>query len=164
MNTTPFLALLVAGALVGPAPATAESRWSWPVGGGARPALLAPFDAPDEQWGPGHRGIDLAASVGERVTAVDAGVVTHRGRIAGRGTVTVTHASGVRSTYEPVDSTLRVGDHVERGRGIGRVGDEAGHCAPTSCLHLGAKRGATYLDPLTFFGARRVILLPVPSA
>lgn len=165
MSTTPFLALLVAGALVGgPPPATSGSRWSWPVGDGDRPALAAPFDAPEEQWGPGHRGIDLAASVGERVTAVDTGVVTHRGRIAGRGTVTVTHASGVRSTYEPVDSTLRVGDHVERGRGIGRVGDEAGHCAPTSCLHLGAKRGATYLDPLTFFGARRVILLPVPSA
>lgn len=162
MISAPFLALLFAGALVGPPPQTAEARWSWPVGGGTRPALVAPFDAPEEQWGPGHRGIDLTAAVGESVTSVDTGVVTHRGRIAGRATVTVTHTSGVRSTYEPVDSTARVGDHVERGEAIGRVGEEAGHCSPATCLHLGAKRGPTYLDPLTFFGARRVILLPVP--
>lgn len=161
MSSIPFVALAMAGALIGPAPPPSDARWSWPVGGDARPALVAPFDLPDEQWGAGHRGLDLAAAKGEDVTSVADGIVTHRGRIAGRGTVSVTHRSGVRSTYEPVDSSVRVGDHVDRGQIIGRIGPEAGHCAPTTCLHLGAKRGSTYLDPMTFFGARKVILLPV---
>ncbi|MCW4602714.1 M23 family metallopeptidase [Janibacter hoylei] len=111
--------------------------------------------------GAGHRGIDLAASKGDPVTSVDDGVVTHRGRIAGRGTVSITHGDGVRSTYEPVDSSLTVGDRVRRGEEIGRVGPEPGHCEPATCLHLGAKRDDTYLDPMGFFGVRRVVLLPV---
>lgn len=162
MSSLPVVALLMAGALTGPPPPAADARWSWPVGDGGRPALVAPFDAPEERWGAGHRGIDLASAPGARVHAVDGGVVTHRGRIAGRGTISVTHATGVRSTYEPVDSSVRVGDRVERGEGIGRIGEEPGHCTPAACLHLGAKRGDTYLDPMRFFGARRVILLPVP--
>lgn len=162
MSTVPFVALALAGSLLGPPPPAPADRWSWPVGGDARPAVLAPFDAPQEQWGAGHRGIDLAARAGDPVSAVTDGVVTHRGRIAGRGTVSVTHASGVRSTYEPVDSTVRVGERVDRGQRIGRIGPEAGHCAPAACLHLGARQGPTYLDPMNFFGARRVILLPVP--
>lgn len=160
MAGTALLALALTGGLLAPTP-VAPTRWEWPVGDGDRPALAAPFDAPDERWGPGHRGIDLRTAKGAAVTAVADGVVTHRGRVAGRGTVSITHASGIRSTYEPVESSLSVGDRVTRGEVIGRVGPEAGHCAPRSCLHLGAKRGPDYLDPLPFFGARRVILLPV---
>ena len=122
--------------------------------------MAAVFDAPEERWGPGHRGLDLRTTTGARVAAVSDGVVTHRGRIAGRGTVSITHASGVRSTYEPVDSTLVVGQRVHRGDPIGRIADLPGHCPPSSCLHLGAKRGSGYLDPLPFFGGpRRVILV-----
>lgn len=161
MSSLPLVALALAGSLVGPPAPVSDARWAWPVGAGTRPAVVAPFDAPDEQWGAGHRGIDLTAAKGEDVTSVADGVVTHRGRIAGRGTVSVTHPSGVRSTYEPIDSTIKVGDDVRRGQRIGQVGPEAGHCVPMTCLHLGAKRGSTYLDPLTFFGARTVILLPV---
>lgn len=153
------LSLALAVGLLGPAPPSDGPRWEWPVGDGH---VAAPFDAPDERWGPGHRGLDLRTAKGADVTAVADGVVTHRGRIAGRGTVSITHASGIRSTYEPVESELTVDDRVARGEVIGRVGPEAGHCAPRACLHVGAKRGADYLDPLPFFGSRRVILLPVP--
>ncbi|MBA4083649.1 MAG: M23 family peptidase [Kytococcus sp.] len=163
MSTVPLVALALAGALAGPPPPPAAARWSWPVGGGARPAVVAAFDAPAQRWGAGHRGIDLAARRGDRVTAVTDGVVSHRGRIAGRGTVSVTHADGVRSTYEPVDSALRVGQRVRRGQGLGRLGVEPGHCVPAACLHLGARRGDDYLDPMTFFGARRVVLLPLDA-
>ena len=52
-------------------------------------------------------------------------------------------------------------DRLRRGEEIGRVGPEPGHCEPATCLHLGAKRDDTYLDPMGFFGARRVVLLPV---
>ena len=156
------LALALALGLLGPAPPPDRPRWEWPVGDGSPPGVAAPFDAPDERWGPGHRGLDLRTTKGADVTAVADGVVTHRGRIAGRGTVSITHADGIRSTYEPVESDLAVGDRVTRGEVIGRVGPEAGHCAPRACLHVGAKRGADYLDPYPRFGSKRVILLPVP--
>ncbi len=149
-------------ALTAPA-STPVPRWSWPVGGGERPWVAAPYRAPESRWGPGHRGIDLGAEEGAPVRAVADGRVTHRKRIAGRGTITLRHESGIRSTYEPVDSDLSVGDRVRAGQVIGRVGDEAGHCAPRTCLHLGAKQGHGYTDPLPFFGGpRRVVLLPVP--
>lgn len=163
MAATAPVALALAGALVGlPPPPSASPTWLWPVGDGARPAVAASFDAPTERWGPGHRGIDLRTAKGADVTAVADGVVTHRGRIAGRGTLSITHDSGIRSTYEPVVSELSVGDRVRRGQVVGHIGVGANHCAPRTCLHLGAKRADDYLDPLPFFGARRVILLPVP--
>lgn len=163
MAATAPVALALAGALVGlPPPPPSSPTWLWPVGDGSRPAVAASFDAPAERWGPGHRGIDLRTAKGARVTAVADGVVTHRGAIAGRGTVSITHDSGIRSTYEPVVSDLSVGDRVRRGRVVGHIGPGANHCAPRTCLHLGAKRADDYLDPLPFLGIRRVILLPVP--
>lgn len=163
MDALPLAAALLAGSLAAGPPADEPSgRWTWPVGEGARPTLVAPFDAPESRWGRGHRGIDLATSVAAPVRAVADGEVTHRGRIAGRGTISITHADGIRSTYEPVDSTLGRGDRVTQGQVVGRVGAEPGHCAPATCLHLGARHGRDYLDPLPFFGARRVVLLPVP--
>lgn len=162
MAATAPVALALAGALVGLPPPPTGPTWLWPIGDGSRPAVAASFDAPVERWGSGHRGIDLRTAKGAQVTAVADGVVTHRAGIAGRGTVSITHDSGVRSTYEPVVSDLAVGDRVRRGRPIGRIGTGVNHCTPRTCLHLGAKRAEDYLDPRPFFGARRVILLPVP--
>jgi murein DD-endopeptidase MepM/ murein hydrolase activator NlpD len=121
------------------------------------------FDPPSSRYGPGHRGLDLVARPGAVVAAVDAGRVTHAGVIAGRGTLTVLHASGVRSTYEPVRATVRVGAAVARGQPIGTLEDVGArsHCAPGSCLHLGAIRGELYLDPLALLTGVRVRLLPL---
>lgn len=135
-----------------------RGRWAWPLE--PRPALARPFIRPASTWGAGHRGVDLATSVGSDVSAVDAGVVSHVGVIAGRGTVTVLHRSGLRSTYEPVDAVVTVGVVVARGELLGTV-TAGGHCSPADCLHLGALRGPTYLDPLTLLGATRVRLLPL---
>jgi hypothetical protein len=52
-------------------------------------------------------------------------------------------------TYEPVSPIVHAGDQVARGQLIGHVSDEADSCgARGSCLHWGAHRGATYLDPM----------------
>ena len=51
-----------------------------------RPQLVNPFAPPATTYGSGHRGIDLAPTgMSDQVSAVAAGVVTHVGRIAGRG-------------------------------------------------------------------------------
>lgn len=144
----------------GPVAATPDGlrrTWSWPLA--PRPAVQAPFVAPRSTWGAGHRGIDLAASQGQRVLAVDAGVVTHVGVIAGRGTVSVTHASGLRSTYEPVNGSLTVGSPVRAGQVLGTVRGRT-HCGG-SCLHLGALIGSRYVDPRPLLRGGPVILLPL---
>ena len=123
--------------------------------------MVRPFTAPLSRYGAGHRGVDLAGRVGQPVLAVDSGTVSHVGVIAGRGTVTVLHASGLRSTYEPVDSSVVVGAVVGRGQPVGTLTADASHCAPATCLHLGALKARTYLDPLELLGGRRVRLLPL---
>jgi len=122
-------------------PASApQAAWSPPVPG----RIVSPFDRPQHTWLPGHRGIDLAAEVGEPVRAVADGVVAFAGMVAGRGVVSIQHGQ-LRSTYEPVEPAVIAGSIVEVGEALGRVGGAA-H-AGCRCLHLGARRGDEYVDP-----------------
>ncbi len=137
--------------------------WAWPLW--PAPRVVHPFDPPPQPWNPGHRGVDLTSDAGvENVLAVDDGVVTHVGAIAGRGTVSVLHDGDIKSTYEPVTSTLRVGDHVVRDQVIGSLDLAGGHCLPIRCLHLGGLRressGAwNYFDPLFLLAPIEIVLL-----
>lgn len=138
-------------------PSALRRTWSWPLA--PRPSVLTPYVAPRSTYGAGHRGIDLAATQGQEVLAVDAGLVTHVGVIAGRGTVSVSHASGLRSTYEPVRGSVATGSMVAAGQVIATVVGRT-HCGG-GCLHLGALRGAGYTDPRPLLGGGPVILLPL---
>ncbi|GAA2745902.1 hypothetical protein GCM10009868_29190 [Terrabacter aerolatus] len=149
----------VGGAHQVTASATA-GRWAWPLDPG--PQVVRRFDQPDQPWLPGHRGVDLAGSVGQPVLAPTDGRVSWSGVIAGRGVVVVSHDDGLRSTFEPVGGAPVVGTTVPRGGRVGEITGTAGHCAPRTCLHWGVLRGETYLDPLSFVGRARVILLPLP--
>lgn len=120
----------------------------WPVGG--EQVVLDGFAPPAKDWGAGHRGVDLAAAEGDQVRSVAAGRVSFAAGLAGRGVVVVQHGA-VRTTYEPVRATVQAGDQVSAGTPIG-VLEPNGHCDPT-CLHLGLKRDAEYLDPLQLFAA-----------
>ncbi|WP_404387815.1 murein hydrolase activator EnvC family protein [Humibacillus xanthopallidus] len=157
------------GAIAGPpaqsATAAVESgsagaaRWSWPLE--PVPQVARRFDPPDQPWLPGHRGVDLVGTVGQVVRSPTAGTVTYAGRLAGRGVVVVSHADGLRSTFEPVTPSQPVGTAVAQGDPVGSIAAEPGHCAPASCLHWGVLRGRTYLDPLAFVGRARIVLLPL---
>jgi murein DD-endopeptidase MepM/ murein hydrolase activator NlpD len=136
-----------------------RSRFRWPLD--PAPGVLRRFAVGPQPWSPGHRGVDLAASAGQSVLAAGPGVVTFAGRIAGVGAVSVTHAGGLRTTYQPVAAGVRKGDPVEAGQELGTLGDWPGHCAGP-CLHWGALRGRTYLDPLALLGLLPPVLLPVP--
>lgn len=144
------------------APRTGHAVWRWPME--PRPPLVREFKAPATPYGPGHRGLDLGSPAGTEVLAVAPGEVTHAGRVAGRGTVTLAHPGGISSTYEPVDPAVAVGELVEAGDALGllHVGDTvAGHCDAAACLHLGARRGPVYLDPLPLLLGGRTVLLPL---
>jgi murein DD-endopeptidase MepM/ murein hydrolase activator NlpD len=123
--------------------------------------VVTGFDPPDSPWGAGHRGVDLLGTVGQVVHAALPGRVSFAGVLAGRGVVVVDHGD-TRTTYEPVDATVSLGDAVAAGHPIGRLALPGSHCLPRACLHWGWIEGAdTYLDPLRLVGAGPVRLLPL---
>ncbi|GAA0801041.1 murein hydrolase activator EnvC family protein [Spirilliplanes yamanashiensis] len=149
------------GAVPAQEPLGPAGGFRWPLDG--TPPVLRRFDPPPQPWLPGHRGVDLGAAPGVPVRASGAGTVVFAGRVAGRGVVSVGHAGGLRTTYEPVEAvgTLSAGDPVVAGEQIGALA--AGHpgCPAAACLHWGLRRGEQYLDPLLLLGLGRVRLLPL---
>lgn len=167
-----LLMLLMVGGPVTEAPAAlrevsfARSPGRFPLSGFRLPldppaVVLTPFRPPPTRYGAGHRGVDLAAVDGSAVLAAGDGRVVFAGRLAGRGVVSVEHAGGLRTTYEPVMAGVRAGQPVNAGSPLGVL--ENGHpgCAPRPCLHWGARLpDGTYLDPLTLITGLRVRLKP----
>jgi murein DD-endopeptidase MepM/ murein hydrolase activator NlpD len=127
----------------------------WPV----RSATVERAFDPHEQFGPGHRGTDLSAWPGQSVRSALPGEVTFAGLVAGRGVVVVGHRDDLRTSYLPVQPGVAPGDQVEAGDRLGRLAPIA-HCPTTFCLHWGARRGETYVDPLTLLPGRVVLLPP----
>jgi murein DD-endopeptidase MepM/ murein hydrolase activator NlpD len=156
------LLVLVSGGLIHPVPATAASKWDWPM---KYAQLSVGFDRPPQNWLPGHRGVDLVGKSGDQVLAAGNGVVAFAGTVAGKGVVVIKHGS-LRTTYEPVSALVLVGSKVRVGELIGRLTPGQSHCAtPTtvSCLHWGLLRGEKYLNPLALV-KKQVRLLPTLSA
>ncbi|AGL20374.1 peptidase M23B [Actinoplanes sp. N902-109] len=130
----------------------------WPVTG----VVSRRFDPPAQPWLAGHRGVDLAAAPGVPVRSAGAGTVVFAGLVAGRGVISVAHAEGLRSTYEPVVlGSARVGSPVVAGEQIASLAPGHPGCPVAACLHWGLRRGAGYLDPLTLLGRGPVRLLPL---
>ncbi|WP_156794037.1 peptidoglycan DD-metalloendopeptidase family protein [Aeromicrobium marinum] len=145
-----------------PAPAS-EAPWVWPLGD---LRVDRDFDPPDSDYGPGHRGVDLAGHPGATVRSVAAGTVSFVGQVGGTDVLTISHGAE-RSTYQPVRADVEVGDAVEPGTPVGRLlGGHTG-CGAAACLHLGRVRGEDYLDPLELLRTSRFRLIdpdgPVPA-
>jgi murein DD-endopeptidase MepM/ murein hydrolase activator NlpD len=162
-----ILVLLSLAALwaLGPVPAVAEPAlpgasvlWSAPL---PELAVTRPFDVLPSRYTAGHRGVDLAGAPGTPVLAAGDGVVVFAGMVAGRPVVSVDHAGGLRTTYEPVGPSVGAGQAVARGSPVGTL--LAGHpgCTAAACLHWGLRRGEDYLDPLALLSVPRVRLLPL---
>jgi murein DD-endopeptidase MepM/ murein hydrolase activator NlpD len=120
----------------------------WPVLG----EVTRGFNPPANNYGIGHRGIDIASPAGSTVRSAADGTVSWVGTIAGVPMLTVTHADGLRSTYQPVTASVAKGDTVVAGQPIGTL--QAGHSVP-DCLHLGLRSGEQYLDPVEWLGGSR---------
>lgn len=161
-------AALTAGLGHGLAPAQAadpaggrpSGAWGWPLAG--VPVVARPFLPPTTQWGPGHRGVDLAGVPDQQVLSAGAGVVGFAGYVAGVGVVSILHPDGLRTTYEPIAPSVAAGHAVSLGDPIGRLLSGHGDCGPGHwCLHWGLLRGSTYRDPLTLVGRGPIRLLPL---
>lgn len=114
--------------------------------------LLRVFDAPEDPFAPGHRGVDIGAPPGSPVYASAAGVVTFAGSVAGNLTVTVDHGTGLLTTYSFLGETrVARGASVERGVVVGTVGrGHVGSSLPPH-VHLSARRDGFYFDPLELY-------------
>jgi murein DD-endopeptidase MepM/ murein hydrolase activator NlpD len=152
----------VSGTTTHPAPAVAlVGSWQWPVGGPR--VVVRPYVAPATPWGAGHRGIDIEVVGGSgsalTIVAPDDGVVHFAGTVVNRPVLSIEHAGGLLSSFEPVNTDLVAGQRVHKGDPIGTL--EAGHCAVITCLHFGVRLGGEYVSPLLLLGGvPRAILVP----
>ena len=130
-----------------PAAPPACGVWLPPVDG----PVVRPFQAPAFAYGPGHRGVDLAAAPGTPVRAAGDGVVSFAGSVAGSLHVVVAHDGGLRTTYAFLaGATVRTGERVTRGQVVGLVGGSGPEHEP-GALHFGLRLGDRYLDPQRLF-------------
>ncbi|HWC14151.1 MAG TPA: peptidoglycan DD-metalloendopeptidase family protein [Actinomycetota bacterium] len=171
----PFARALVAVAvLIGAAPPVAAApahaglavRVAAPARGAAVPWLVPPvagaitrsFEVPGTEWGPGHRGIDLAVAAGTQVRAAAAGTVSFAGSVGSRVAVTVEHGSGLETTYSDLSSiAVARGDTVRATTWIGTAGvahdqHDHGTAAATGGIHFGVKLNGVYVDPALYLG------------
>ena len=152
-------AVLLLPAAAAPAETGPRASWEWPLS--PRPAVLRGFDPPDRPWMSGHRGVDLEAKHdGVPVASPESGTVSFVGVVVDRPVITIDHGGGLRSSFEPVKSTLTAGTAVAKGETIGTL--QPGHCGALACVHWGVRKGDAYVNPLGFVtDLRPSILLPL---
>ncbi|WP_424465964.1 peptidoglycan DD-metalloendopeptidase family protein [Pseudoclavibacter helvolus] len=138
----------------------APCAWLWPVE--EAPSVTRAFDLTTD-YGAGHRGIDIAARPGAAVLAPTAGTIRFAGFVVDRPVLSLQHADGSVTSYEPVVSDLSQGSAVHPGQRIGVLSPAHRH-TPEGALHLGLRQGGSYADPARCFGALRppaAVLLPL---
>ncbi len=98
-----------------------------------------------------HKGIDLDGDRGQPVYAAEAGTVLYAGAtMRGYGkTVIVDHGDGLTTLYaHNSDLLVRVGDRVDRGATIARVG-RTGNASGHHC-HFEVRRDDVPVDPMRY--------------
>lgn len=148
LHDADMLILALAAALAG--------TLAWPV---PSHEVVRAFDAPDAPWGAGHRGIDIAAAAGGPVLAPADGTVWFAGVVVDRPVLSIEHAGGVLTSFEPVEPLVERGDAVVAGQVVATL--LPGHRPCGTCLHMGVRIDGEYVNPLLLLGAERAVLLPL---
>jgi len=99
-----------------------------------------------------HKGVDFAGSLGDRVVAVAAGVVTWAGERTGFGRlIEINHGDGFVTRYAHNQRTLvSVGETVKRGEAVALMGSTGHSTGPH--VHFEVLRNGRQVDPLSFIG------------
>lgn len=120
-------------------------------------AVVRPYDAPDNPFAAGHRGVDVWAPMGSPVRASAPGVVSFAGNVAGNLTVTIDHGDGLKTGYSFLGSVAaRKGQHVDTGTVVGAVGRGHPNSGLPPHVHLSARRNDVYFDPLELYVGSRL--------
>ena len=130
-----------------------ETFWVPPVIGSQ---LVNSYKAADTAYGSGHRGVDYQVTLGQGVFAPSDATVSLVGKVVDRPVLSLSHEGNLVSSYEPVCSSLVVGQEVATGELVAEVceadQDYLQHCADTFCLHFSTRKDGEYLSPLWFTG------------
>ncbi len=102
-----------------------------------------------------HEGMDVSASVGDEIYAVQSGVVesVFVSSVLNGAEIVVDHGNGVKSVYEFVDAKdgLKVGDKVNRGDVLGTVAEASGtEYKDGAHLHFSMTENKAFVDPAKF--------------
>jgi murein DD-endopeptidase MepM/ murein hydrolase activator NlpD len=99
-----------------------------------------------------HKGVDFAGSIGDKVVAVAAGVVTWAGERSGFGKlVEINHGDGFITRYAHNQRTLvSVGETVKRGEAVALMGSSGRSTGPH--VHFEVLRNGRQVNPLSFVG------------
>lgn len=128
-----------------------QTSWLPPVVGSK---LINSYRSPESPYGAGHRGVDYEVALGQGVFAPANATVSFVGKVIDRPLLSLSHGQNILSSYEPVCSSLVVGQAVSAGELIGEVcGAEqqyVSHCQDRPCLHFSTRRDSEYLSPLWF--------------
>jgi murein DD-endopeptidase MepM/ murein hydrolase activator NlpD len=118
--------------------------------------LVNSYVAPAAPYESGHRGVDYEVTLGQGVFAPASATVSFVGKVVDRQVLSLSHSGDLVSSYEPVCSSLTVGQQVTAGELIGEVCepelDYVAHCTRTLCLHFSVRKTGEYLSPLWFTG------------
>jgi murein DD-endopeptidase MepM/ murein hydrolase activator NlpD len=119
------------------------SDLAWPLRG----RITGPFGPRGKR---AHCGIDIDGAVGDEIAAAASGTVIQAGTKRKYGkTVVIEHGDGVSTLYAHASRLLvRVGDHIERGDPIAKVG-RTGNARGTH-LHFEVRRHDEPVDPLPY--------------
>jgi murein DD-endopeptidase MepM/ murein hydrolase activator NlpD/multidrug resistance efflux pump len=132
----------------GTVPTLLNGGMPWPVAGAITSGYgwrIHPiFDTPEF-----HTGVDIAASTGTTIEAPAAGTVIFAGSLPANGTLVILdHGKGVTTTYSHLSSyRVYVGEHVQRGQVIARVGSSGWSTGPH--LFFEIRKNGHPINPLS---------------
>lgn len=135
--------------------ANLNGMFGWPVPSRTLADITSPFGPrihPISRRQDNHSGIDIRASHGANIVAVEDGVVTFSGWSGGYGiTVIIDHGDGIHTLYAHNSRNLvSVGDRVTRGQVIALIGSTGVSTGPH--LHFEVRVGGRAVDPGPFLG------------
>lgn len=131
---------------------TTESQPVWPL----KPTISSKFGMRKDPFTSEtrfHSGVDIAAERGTEIKAAMSGEVVMSCKMPDYGNVVaVDHGKGIVTVYAHNEKNLvKLGDQVEKGDIIGRVGSTGRSTGPH--LHFEVRKNGTKIDPMEFMGA-----------
>lgn len=147
-------AIALAILLANPA-ATASEPMVLPITGLTASDLINQYQSPLTEYGAGHRGIDLPATMGSEVISPVSGEISFSGQVGYRDSISIKFAGTMWASLEPVCSDMAEGTLVSAGEPIGTVcqtnPNYQWHCEIT-CIHFGTRTEDGYFSPLALIG------------
>ena len=130
---------------------TGTGSYAWPVPSSRRiTSYFGPRKQPKAGASTYHRGIDIGASHGSNIVAIDSGVViVVSSNWASGNYIVVSHGNGMQSQYLHCSSIVaKVGDNVSKGQTIAKIGSTGVSTGPH--LHLDVIKNGTKVNPLSY--------------